>query len=157
MATRRYLKDKACTRCHKTKPMKQFWQDKRRFDGRCAYCIDCGKAYHKKRRIDNPEKERFFARRRYRLNRDGERERQLVRKYGITFADYERMLKQQKGKCSICKRKQAKTYDVDHCHVTKKVRGLLCATCNRMLGLGRDSIQIFMAAVAYLQKHGVAA
>ena len=53
-------------------------------------------------------------------------------KYGITERQYRLMLRRQKGRCSICgtlpkKRRLA----VDHCHLTGRVRGLLCYHCNR--------------------------
>lgn len=65
--------------------------------------------------------------------RANSRNAHLVRKYGITAADYDRMHKNQKGKCLICDKK--KPLVVDHCHDTGVVRGLLCHFCNRWLGL----------------------
>lgn len=40
---------------------------------------------------------------------------------------------------------------VDHDRNTGEVRGLLCQTCNRMLGLAQDSRQILINAAAYLE------
>jgi recombination endonuclease VII len=56
--------------------------------------------------------------------------------FGIDNADYDRMLLHQKGLCAICSRPcpTGKRLAVDHCHKTHKVRGLLCAHCNRNLG-----------------------
>lgn len=42
-------------------------------------------------------------------------------------------LEEQKGCCAICGKHQSKLKSklhVDHCHVTGKVRQLLCKTCN---------------------------
>jgi hypothetical protein len=43
---------------------------------------------------------------------------------------------------------------VDHCHLSGKVRGLLCNNCNQALGLMRDSIGYGLSLVAYLAKTG---
>ena len=42
---------------------------------------------------------------------------------------------------------------VDHCHITKKVRALLCPHCNRLLGCAQDDVQILKNAVGYLKKY----
>jgi hypothetical protein len=63
-----------------------------------------------------------------------------IQRYGVTPERYAEMLMQQEGKCAICKRDNPnngytnKHFDVDHCHRTGKVRGLLCRQCNAMLG-----------------------
>lgn len=56
-------------------------------------------------------------------------------KYSLTLETYGQMLLQQGGKCAIC----TNTFgdqkpNVDHCHTTGKVRGLLCSPCNIVLG-----------------------
>lgn len=89
---------------------------------------------------------------------------QLRKKYGPNFgvAEHNAMLKAQDGLCAICKQKEVargrkggiKLPAVDHDHQTKKVRGLLCQACNRMLGYARDDRDILIAAAAYLDKHG---
>lgn len=48
-------------------------------------------------------------------------------------------LKQQITHCEICNKKldyehNSKDIYIDHCHKTKKFRGVLCIGCNRMLG-----------------------
>lgn len=42
---------------------------------------------------------------------------------------------------------------IDHCHVTGKVRGILCGLCNKALGLMKDNREILLGAIAYLDKH----
>lgn len=60
-----------------------------------------------------------------------------LKKLGLDESLYEAMLKLQNGACAICKGPpdtRWKKLAVDHCHKTGEVRGLLCMTCNTMLG-----------------------
>lgn len=73
------------------------------------------------------------------------RNRRLLKQYGITIQQYDEMYEDQKGCCYICGKHETQTQitnqfkgqrlNVDHCHVTGKVRKLLCAPCNTALGL----------------------
>lgn len=75
-------------------------------------------------------------------------------KYGITVEQYELLLKRQKGVCAICRRppKARARLSVDHDHKTKKVRGLLCLSCNFALGHFEDQLGWLKRALQYLQK-----
>lgn len=80
-----------------------------------------------------------------------------LRGYGLTQEQYDGMLAQQKKCCAICGTKDPggrwKRFQVDHCHTTNKVRGLLCVNCNRALGyLGDDPVRAERAA-RYLRRH----
>jgi hypothetical protein len=63
----------------------------------------------------------------------------LKRKYGLDVDAYEKMIAEQDNKCAICKAEFAEAMKswnkpcVDHCHSTKKVRGILCRRCNLTL------------------------
>jgi hypothetical protein len=58
-------------------------------------------------------------------------------KYGITVAEYDRLLAAQGGKCAVCDRPPKKIrLAVDHDHKgsgRESVRGLLCGMCNRKI------------------------
>jgi hypothetical protein len=60
-----------------------------------------------------------------------------LRRYGITVDEYETWYKELKGYCPLCK-KWYKRLAVDHNHKTGEVRGLLCISCNRVLGYFED-------------------
>lgn len=86
----------------------------------------------------------------------------VLKKYGITHQQFDAMVVAQAGLCAICGQPPStvnglsgKVYDlnVDHCHETKVVRGLLCHSCNRALGMFQDSPAILRRAAAYLEKH----
>lgn len=80
----------------------------------------------------------------------GWRRRQLKALYGLSMSGYESMLRAQNGVCQICKRKPEGYLQVDHCHSTGKVRGLLCGNCNSGIGLLQESREVLASAIKYL-------
>ena len=88
------------------------------------------------------------------------RRRQMLRRnYGITVEQYDALLVLQSGVCAICQRpervlsglkKSAKRLSVDHDHLTRRVRGLLCQKCNTALGSFEDDARLLHTALAYL-------
>jgi hypothetical protein len=64
------------------------------------------------------------------------------------------MLVKQEYACAICVQPIDDRAHVDHCHATGKIRGALCAQCNKGLGNFRDNIDHLKAAIKYLRKHG---
>ncbi len=93
------------------------------------------------------------------------RSKMLIRKYGITIEQYEKILKNQNGVCAICKKSPSVDKNgriislaVDHHHKhngLKSIRGLLCWTCNHRLisnlGDKENAIELFKNAVTYLE------
>ncbi len=88
-------------------------------------------------------------------NEEALRDKDLKRFYGISSSDYEEMLVKQGGVCLLCNEEctSGKRLAVDHCHVTGKVRGLLCGKCNRGLGMFNDNIAVLLKAAEYLKLH----
>ena len=88
------------------------------------------------------------------------RDRWLKQNYGVGIEDYDVLWLRQNGVCAICNQPDVsknssgntKTLSVDHCHVTGKVRGLLCHSCNATLGYAKDNISILENAITYLRK-----
>ena len=74
-----------------------------------------------------------------------------LKKHGLTPEDYDTQYALQEGKCQICGVFKSKLY-VDHCHRSKKLRGLLCSVCNLGIGHFKDSPEILMKAAEYLWK-----
>jgi len=81
----------------------------------------------------------------------------VVATYGLAPGDWEKLFVAQGGKCWICRRYKAKAVDHDHSCCSGKtscgrcVRGLLCGTCNGILGRWRDAIEVLLRAVEYLR------
>ena len=84
----------------------------------------------------------------------------LKRHYGLAVEGYYLLLKEQGGGCALCgtldptvgAKGRRTMFDVDHCHATGKVRGLLCTRCNRLVGLANDNHTTAERLVAYLKK-----
>lgn len=76
--------------------------------------------------------------------------------YGITEAEYDRLLAQQRHRCAICKAETPGSrgeWRVDHDHATGQVRGLLCNNCNSGIGYLKDDPDVLAAAARYVAKH----
>jgi hypothetical protein len=84
----------------------------------------------------------------------GEQKLLLVacQKYGITLCQYWDIVKAQDGRCAICGAVTQKRLFIDHDHITGKVRGLLCSSCNNGLGQFKDSTTALKQAIVYLEK-----
>lgn len=82
----------------------------------------------------------------------------LRRKYQLTEEQYELKLASQDGACSICKRlpSEGLALHVDHSHSTGAIRDLLCGSCNRGIGIFKDSPSLLRAAAEYLEFHSLA-
>lgn len=103
-------------------------------------------AYHRKQYAKNREKYKGYS---------------IKHKFGITLDDFNNLCKKQRSLCAICKlpleinkeQNNSKTRPcIDHCHITNKVRGILCAQCNRGLGHFNDDIDMLKKAIKYLRK-----
>jgi hypothetical protein len=78
------------------------------------------------------------------------RDKERARRYGLTLKDYRAIVARQGNACAICKR-SGRPLVVDHCHVTGKVRRLLCNKCNVGLGCFNDEPSLLRAAATYLE------
>lgn len=75
--------------------------------------------------------------------------------YGITVEDYDKIFDEQGGSCKICGKHQSqinRRLCIDHDHATGKVRGLLCNSCNKVLGHSFENITILNNCIKYLER-----
>jgi len=92
----------------------------------------------------------------WRINNPEKVQENNLKKFGISLEDYKQLCEKQNNKCAICNTDRvelSRNLCVDHDHVTLKVRGLLCDTCNRSLGLLKDNIEILRSAIKYLESN----
>ena len=78
--------------------------------------------------------------------------------FGITKSDYlaiiPRLQKEQNNICAICNCSLiGKRWGLDHNHMTKQIRGLLCHSCNLALGLLKEDKYIIQKMIDYLNKY----
>lgn len=153
---------KLCSKCKKVKRNKEFYKRLRYKSGLNSACKVCERErnskYLRKWRKENLGKCRDRQREYKRKNR--KRYRVYMRKYllrtayGMSLRDFTKLLAEQDGVCAICGTDQPgqKSFNVDHDHETGEIRGLLCAACNRALGLLKDDPAIVESAFKYLRK-----
>ena len=72
---------------------------------------------------------------------------------GVSRAQFDALFARQGRVCAICNRapSTSKATHLDHCHNTDKIRGVLCASCNKGLGHFRDDPSLARAAARYLE------
>lgn len=120
------------------------------------WCLMCGRAMP----TDASTRRKFCSddckQRAQMLDRQENGRRDWLKRYGLTVEQYDEMLAAQSGCCAICESSNPKGragspyFQVDHCHSTGRVRGLLCGPCNSGLGSFGDDPEVLMKAVAYL-------
>ncbi len=78
----------------------------------------------------------------------------LKRHYGLTPESYNKMLEDQGSACAACQTTTPEhgVWNIDHCHTTGLVRGILCPPCNRALGHANDDANRLRALITYLER-----
>ena len=137
------------------------WQDKLRAKGR-----EAGQRFRKteaykacKLRQYARQKTRWRTDPIYRRKRlERMKDDRLKSRYGITVSEYNEMFRRQDGVCLLCLKPPKggpRRLVVDHCHITGRVRGLLHASCNTLLGAVGDSADALRAAADRLERGGL--
>jgi protein-arginine kinase activator protein McsA len=139
--------NKKCYKCGIIKGLHEFNKDKSRSDGISYICRTCikisrkNKDYKYRNNSDYKEKHKY---------------RHMKNRYGITKNQWEEMYMKHLGMCALCHEPFGDLIpQVDHCHTTNKIRGLLHPSCNRCLGIFKDNINKFNFAIEYLEKNKI--
>ena len=155
-----------CRKCKQEKPLSEFWGNKRSANKkayRCKECqtvdrIICNSKHKEARQAYSREYEHNRRKRPPHYNPNRHKATKL-RQYGLTDDQYTRMLTDQNGLCKICKTNcsliSSGKLVIDHNHRTGKIRGLLCGSCNVMLGNARDSAEILRSGAEYLEQTSI--
>jgi hypothetical protein len=141
---------KICTKCKEEKNLDQF--KNRRGNQKHllhSWCKSCEYQAAQDWRKENPEKIKVYrAKDKWTLHK-------RTRRMGITVDEFWTMYENQKGKCPICLQNiEAEDSAIDHNHTTGLVRGILCKSCNRGIGLLKDSSAVLNRASNYLLEKG---
>ena len=156
---------KTCSICGETKPLDDFYRAAGMRDGHRSDCKSCNLATRRAKYIEDPRKHIERVQRWQRENPDryraklqdyaasgkkkvSDRKSHLKRKYGLTLEAFDELLAAQGGGCAICGKPDVD--NVDHDHVTGRVRGILCWDCNIAIGKFEDDEDRLIAAATYL-------
>lgn len=155
--------EKSCSKCKQMKPVTDFHKHSILSDGLRSECKSCRREYashpdarakQRAYRIKNRDRKNAL----YAAVKDtpqrklATRKTKLKTKYNLSLSEYDNLLKRQNGRCAICSvSSNGSVLVVDHCHKTRKVRGLLCAKCNTALGMFGDNLEGVLRVVCYLQ------
>ena len=133
------------------------------------------KARMAKLRLEKPEVVREQQRERVKKFKEnnlekvrlGDKIKLLKNRYNMSLGEYLEMAKSQNYCCKICSMDFSEDFNgnyedflrdnrrrliVDHCHVSNRVRGLLCDSCNNGLGSFKDTISSLENAILYLRE-----
>lgn len=129
---------KPCKQCEAVLPLDAFSKNAGCRYGVDSRCRECKKANRHETRLADVD-------------------RRLMKTYGLSLVDYRLLQLAQGDVCKICGEKETdmihgkvKNLAVDHDHASGEVRGLLCARCNRAIGLMNDDVQRLLSAADYL-------
>lgn len=140
-----------CSKCGLDKEKEFFRKRLSLKRGYQSWCKDCERLANKSRYIPKSKKEVIKKDKKL-----SEKKRQLGIRYNLSYEEYLLMYEKQEGKCLICeKNKVLGTIGglyVDHCHITGRVRGLLCPRCNTVLGHIESGSSILNNIKKYLTK-----
>ena len=156
---------KRCTKCGKEFPAtnEYFWiQIKGKF-GVHSRCKKCAREIKKEYRKNNGEKVRSQQRAWAKANPDRKREHLIKCLYGISIEQYMYVLEKQNGVCAICGKEEThkdtngniRPLAIDHSHKTGEVRGLLCQSCNALLGYSREDKDVLLSTIDYIEKYNM--
>ena len=82
--------------------------------------------------------------------RECEKRKKASVRYGVSPNEYDKMFNEQQGHCLICETPMGTPY-IDHCHNSFGVRGMLCNSCNLIIGHANDDVNVLKNAIEYLE------
>lgn len=161
---------KTCHCCKTERSESEFYRDSSKASGLSSHCKPCGRArsktyrdredperrraYNKEYHIRNAEKAKANSKKWRLENPEKELARDLKDSFGMTLEAWDELMLKQGGVCAICENqcKSGRRLAVDHIHGTNPiiVRGLLCACCNRAVGMLKDSPHLLRRAADYV-------
>jgi hypothetical protein len=141
---------KVCNKCLINKSTSEYGKNRSNRSGIQSWCLDCCRVIDKQRTKNGRAIKRRAKVRAYNLRTQ----------YGITPEQYEDLLKRQNYRCAICKTDKPDGHGfwcVDHDHALNKfVRGILCSSCNSLLGYANDKEEVLASAQRYLELQYIA-
>ena len=151
---------KKCSKCKQEKDESEFYKNRTKKDTLSYRCKQCDRDTTNVRRKNNPEQHKKAVEKWQRENPERVRNMILKRRYNISTEEYNNLLKLQNNVCAICGKPETEIrrgrmigLSVDHNHKTNKNRGLLCDSCNKLLGHAHEDPEILLKAEKYLRSY----
>ena len=132
-----------CPKCGEMKPREDYYGVRRR----AGWCKVCSRTKSAAYYAANKERQKAKHREWVAANKERVAAHKAKSAYGIPLDEYEQLMHE--GKCAICG--NTERLRIDHCHVSERVRGVLCDSCNKGLGFFRDDPARLRAAIRYLK------
>lgn len=137
------VQSKSCNVCGEHKLLSEYSKVHSAGNVYRVYCKKCAVKMVQDKRKDDPLWWRKFY---------------LKKHFNMTMKDYQDMLESQDYKCLICETRFdieviGKRPNLDHCHSTGKIRGILCFNCNTGIGKLNDNLSTLKKAVQYLESY----
>ena len=133
-----------CPKCGEMKPREDYYGVRKR----AGWCKACSRAKSAAYYAANKERQKAKHREWVAANKERVAAHKAKSAYGITLDEYEQLMHE--GKCAICG--NTERLRIDHCHVSERVRGVLCDSCNKGLGFFRDDPARLRAAIRYIKR-----
>lgn len=134
--------------CGLEKPLTDFYDHREgNASYKAAFCKICANdRVTQQRKNPSPENKARWAKYSHNTN--------VRRWYGLEPEQYQLMLDEQNNVCAICQNPNhdGRRLHVDHDHLSGRIRGLLCSSCNNAIGLFKDNPQNLRVAAAYLER-----
>ncbi len=138
------ISEAKCRECLETKSSDCFGTDKRTGSIRGYTCKLC--------------RSRREALRRVELGKDEMRIRSIKANYKVSRSRAEELFLT--SKCDICQidltsfdgERKSTDRNIDHCHETGRVRGVLCCGCNLAIGHARENVDTLSNMIEYLKE-----
>lgn len=120
-------------------------------------CVECSRLH----KIKNKERHQKNNKEYQIKNKEKLKANERKRLYGISEQEYNNLLSKQNNKCAICKQEETaksskgngiRRLSIDHCKKTKKIRGLLCFSCNLGLGYLKHDPNFLRIAALYCEE-----
>ena|ERR1700677_5043586 len=158
---------KKCNKCKEIKELSRFTIDRHNKDGLKASCKECVKIVKRESRRKNRDYYNSYQKEWNRKNPDkyfkSTKGKLLKQKYNISIDEFNLMVINQNNICAICNNPEnivdkttnkTRALAVDHCHVTGKIRGLLCTACNTGIGFLKfdNGPELLYSAIKYYNK-----
>lgn len=97
-------------------------------------------------------RQQYYEANKEKVNSDS-KARYTAKKFGLSVEEYDTW-RESKDSCECCGTPlELRWRQLDHCHTTGEVRGILCHSCNMGLGLFKDNPLLLEAAINYLRTH----